>query len=122
MCEDVLLQEFLQNAWREFAGKPRKEITSLPPLEVLRQTEWSPTFEYLMRNRLVLGAFRYGCLHAEGRPRWDRIGRAKHELELYIEDRNSERLVDVANMMLLEFEEGTHYFESKEDGLHTKEV
>jgi hypothetical protein len=32
----------------------------LPDLEQLRRTEWNPEFEKLMRNRLLMGAMRYG--------------------------------------------------------------
>lgn len=85
-------------------------IESLPNqrnIEHLRKTEWSPPFEQLMRNRLVIGALRYGPLHTK-KPRYDRIKGALKRLQQYQANGNLECLVDVANMMLLEFEEGTH--------------
>ncbi len=94
----------------------------LPPLEILRKSEWSAPFEMLMRNRLIMGCFRYGRMHDRDKPNWDRVGRAFAELELYMKDRNKERLVDVANMMLLEFEEGSGVWRPSDDtGLHTEE-
>lgn len=33
----------------------------------LERSEWSPRFERLMRNRLVMGALRYGLIHAPGK-------------------------------------------------------
>jgi len=95
----------------------------MPPLSELRRTEWSPEFERLMRNRLVMGAFRYGRLHAEGKPAYDRVSGALKRLELYRQTGNLECLVDVANMMLLEFEEGDHpgrHFRAADDGVHVE--
>jgi len=91
-------------------------------LKKLRETEWSADFERLMRNRLVMGAIRYGAIGAEGKPRYDRIGRAIKELDAFRKDHNTERLVDVANMMLLIFCEGDGMFESKEGGIHNDPI
>ena len=90
-------------------------------LERLRETEWSPRFEQRMRNRLIIGALRYGLIGDPEKPKWDRIGRAVKELTLYQTDHNKERLVDIANIMLLEFEEGDGHFSPSDDGEHTKE-
>ena len=46
------------------------------PLESLRSSEWSREFEELMRNRLLMGAFRYGLLIEKhrGQKRFDLLG------------------------------------------------
>lgn len=72
----------------------------------LRKTEWSEAFETLMRNRLVIGALRYGRMGSTGKPQYDRISAAKKRLARYLETGNVEMLVDVANFMMLEFVEG----------------
>lgn len=93
----------------------------LPDMDELTHTEWSPKFEQYMRNRLIMGAFRYGRLHDSKKPRFDRIESACKRLELYQKTGNMEYLVDVANMCLLEFEEGIHpnkHFKSVDDGKH----
>jgi len=90
-------------------------------LDQLAKTEWSPGFEELMRNRLVLGAFRYGLLDDPTKPQWDRMTRIKQEVERYMEGGNLECLVDIANMALLEFVEGKHpkrHFKASDGGLH----
>jgi hypothetical protein len=74
----------------------------------LEKSEWSPEFEKLMRNRLLVGALRYGRLRAVGKPAYDRIKGAQKRLKQYQQTGNLETLVDVANMMLLEFVEGQH--------------
>lgn len=97
-------------------------VIRTPTYVALVESEWSPTFELAMRNRLILGALRYGCLNAPGKKKYDRVGRIQQEALLFLEDRNKERLVDIANMALLEFEEGIGTFIPKDDGPHTKEL
>lgn len=65
-------------------------------------------FETLMRNRLIMGALRYGRLHAPGKGTYNRPGGIVKRLQQYQETGNLECLVDIANLALLEFEEGTH--------------
>lgn len=99
----------------------RVDCDDLPDLPVLRETEWCPEFERLRSNRLVMGAFRYGRLGAAGKPAYDRIECAANRLHKYQVDLNAEHLVDVANMMMLEFVEGTHNgVIATDDGEHTK--
>lgn len=92
-------------------------------LEDLERTEWSPQFEQLMRNRLIMGALRYGLLHAPGKKQYDRVASMTRRLSKYQESGNMEFLVDVANLCLLEFEECSHptkHFRSHDDGEHVK--
>ncbi len=74
----------------------------------LEKSEWSPEFERLMRNRLLMGALRYGVLE-EKRKRtkeWDLMGAVEKKIALYHTTGNTEYLVDIANYCLLEFECG----------------
>lgn len=90
-------------------------------LDELRQSEWSEAFERLMRNRLVMGALRYGRLGAAQKPRYDRVGAICKRINEYSKTGNLELLVDVANLALLEFEEGRHpkrHFSPVDDGEH----
>jgi len=90
----------------------------------LTKTEWSYEFERLMRNRLIMGAIRYGRLGALGKLQWDRVPDIIRRLKQYQQTGNLEHLVDCANLCLCEFVEGEHpnkHFESKDDGEHTKE-
>ena len=93
------------------------------PLTKLRYSEWSPEFEQLMRHRLLMGAFRYGKLHAIGKAKYDRPSDIIRRIKDYIETGNVENLVDAANLCLLEFEEGEHsrrHFRTQDDSKHTK--
>jgi len=113
---------YLANAWRRLAGVLEIQTPNIPAIESLRESEWSPKFERLMRNRLIMGAFRYGLLNATGKPKYDRMDSIAKRAKLYKDTGNIEILVDIANMALLEFEEGDHdsrHFKAADDGLHT---
>ena len=77
---------------------------TLPPIESLRVTEWSPRFEQLMRNRLLMGAFRYGLMEIERHQKWRMLEAMRKRIDQYEATGNLELMVDVANLCLLEFE------------------
>lgn len=72
----------------------------------LQKTEWSPRFEQLMRNRLIMGAMRYETFEKKRRKinTYNYGYEAQRRLDTYNKTGNKEFLVDVANMCLLEFE------------------
>jgi hypothetical protein len=74
----------------------------------LERSEWSLAFERLMRNRLIMGALRYGRIHEPGKRKYNRVESMARRLAKYHETGNKELLVDVANLCLLEFEECHH--------------
>lgn len=78
-----------------------------------------------MRNRLAVGALRYGRIHAPGKPVYDRVSSILKRVQAYADTGNLELLVDAANLCLLEFEEGRHpkrHFEAADDGDHVTTV
>lgn len=79
-----------------------------PSLDSLRQTEWSTEFETMMRNRLVMGALRYGKLGSSDKPQYARIEAMHNKLNEYDETGNLELLVDVGNLSMCEFVESHH--------------
>lgn len=92
----------------------------MPDLETLLRTERSPEFEELRLQRMIMGAFRYGLLGAEGKPQWDRAADMIRRLDRYKQDGNAEHLIDIANLCMLEFVEGTHNgVMSQDDAAHT---
>ena len=71
-----------------------------------------------MRNRLVMGKFRYG-----DKKDYDRIGGIRAKLDMYMKTGNTEFLVDAANLALLEFKIGNHpnkHFKSVDDKYHVE--
>ena len=118
-------QFFINNLWRRSAGLPEKEEDKPVNLNELSITEWSTEFESLMRNRLILGALRYGRLKAPGKARYNRVESIIKRMKAYQETGNKEYLVDCANLCLLEYEECHHpaaHFHAVDDGEHVKEV
>lgn len=85
----------------------------------LRKTEWSDRFEALMRNRLLMGYFRYGAMNDPAKGNYDIISSAIARLEVYRQSGNLEHLVDVANLCLVEFVHSKHplkHFDAQDDG------
>jgi len=122
---DLTGELFLRERWRELAGLPRAPIPqpkTTASLDELQETEWSPTFEKLMRNRLIMGALRYGRLHQREKPVYDRMSSIAKRRIQYLQTGNKELLVDIANLALLEFEEGNGYFAAIDDGAHVADV
>jgi hypothetical protein len=74
----------------------------------LAKSEWSDEFEMLMRNRLIMGALRYGLIGAPGKPQYDRLASIEKRMKAYRESGNKEMLVDCANLCLMEFVECHH--------------
>ena len=92
-------------------------------LDELCRSEWSCDFERLMRNRLLMGRYRYGLMQRTDALQYDRVGSAMDRLRKYTEHGNTEHLVDVANLMLLEFEHGQHprkHFMAQDDSRHVE--
>ena len=116
------LADFFQRAWRLAAELPEQaERLRRPSLEGLRQTQWSDEFEGLMRNRLVMGAFRYGTFLEQKYRRHDNPASILQHCEQYQKTGNAEHLVDIANLALVEFVLPSHpyfHFDSIDDGNH----
>lgn len=93
------------------------------PLDHIRETQWVKPFEQLMRNRFVMGRFRYGgdLSTGKGMRGWDYAGSIDERLAAYHKTGNMEHLVDIANLCMLEFTFGEHpkrHFKSVDDGIH----
>lgn len=119
---------FLDNLWRRSAGLSETHTDArkqLPTLEELKVTEWSDEFERLMRNRLIMGAIRYGPMgHGSiprGKPTYNRTESIVQRIKLFRKTGNAEYLIDVANFALLLYEERNHtnwHFKSEDDMIH----
>ena len=97
---------------------PKPSIRTLADLE---KTQWSPYFEQLMRNRLIMGAMRYGILGSKSKPLYNMVASMETRLSSYKETGNLELLVDIANLCLVEFIEGKHpkrHWQPEDDGTH----
>ena len=92
-----------------------------PDLKILIETEWNSEFEQLMRNRLVMGAMRYGLL--KEKVSYDSITSMRQRFDLLEIDGNGEHLIDIANIALVMFTRQDHpkfHFKAQDDGIHTE--
>ena len=120
MPDSDIAKQIIYESWCRNAG--------LPPLSLWQRrqrSEWSPVFYQLMRNRLVMGSFRYETFEdRRKKPRnYDTAEECVKRIRRYQKDGNVEHLVDAANMCLIEFEFGNHpnkHFESVDDGVHAE--
>ena len=114
-----------RNKLRQANGlKPVKAIWALPTLKEIFASQWCPRFEYLMRNRLCMGYFRYAPLSKQKKGQMDNIGSIEKRVKKYKETGNDELLVDIANICMVEFLLGAHpnkHFASEDDGEHVQE-
>jgi hypothetical protein len=104
------------------SANAKEAIGTARLLEQLRNIPGLEDFTILMRNRMVMGAFRYGD-HVKVKPgtHFCLIGSLRKKLEKYEETGNIEFLVDAANYCFLEFEHGTHenrHFSALDDAVH----
>lgn len=99
---DLIRDRLLQKAGLKERVKPKFTLAEL------EASEWSTQFERLMRNRLLMGALRYGRINAPGKTPYLRIPSIQRRVDAYERTGNLELLVDVANLCLLEFVEGQH--------------
>jgi hypothetical protein len=106
-------------------------IADLRPLsgfyefEELKRKQWDCKFEELMRNRLVMGALRYGINGEAGKPRYNRGMSIIKRANLYLENGNLEHLVDIANEAMVEFNHPYHpkaHWEAQDDAPHHTEA
>lgn len=68
------------------------------------EERWSAPFETYMRNRLLMGAFRYGLMGAPGKT-YQKMPSIRRRVLRYGEDGNQELLVDAANLAMVEYVE-----------------
>jgi hypothetical protein len=112
---DMMRQRLERAAGLLPAPKPKYRLSDL------ERSEWSPEFERLMRNRLLMGALRYGPIGAPNKPQYDRVGSIEKRLRTYSDTGNKELLVDCANLCLMEFVECAHpkaHFEAQDNSTH----
>lgn len=102
-------------------NKGRLKKAGMPTFADLQKSEWSPEFERLMRNRLIMGYYRYGPFKIQNRSTAQVLASILKRIEEYAVVGNDELLVDVANLCMKEFVAGDHpkkHFSSVDDGEH----
>ncbi len=122
-------RHFVNNLWRWKCGLPEEEETPFEPIDIdrLAKEQMSQRFVELMTNRMVLGTLRYGRWqdNKKNGVKYDRVGSIEKRLKLFKETGNSEHLVDIANLAMIEFEISDHpnlHFAAEDDGEHVQKL
>lgn len=119
MRDRLLVNVIAQESWPDPGQQPID-------FKALQGTEWVPEFEKLMRNRLIMGAYRYELMACKRISfEYDLATEAKARIDRFIESGNIEHLVDASNMCMIEFEFSNHpnkHYESVDDGEHAKRL
>lgn len=95
----------------------------VPSLDELKRTQWCPIFETYMRNRLIMGYYRYEPFDSPTKKEYPLVDEAIRRIERYQDTGNTENLVDAANMCMLAFVHDDHpkkHFASMDDGEHCR--
>lgn len=81
----------------------------VPDLPELAHSEWCEAFEAYRRNRMLMGAFRYGlCASPEKWDGYDLVAGLKKKVAAYERTGNTEMMVDVGNYAMLIFMKPNH--------------
>lgn len=95
-----------------------KKVLKLSDLE---KSEWVPEFETLMRNRMIMGALRYGLLANKKQSNYNYIEYLERKIVIYKQTGNTECLVDIANICQIAFLYDNHpnkHFQAEDDKHH----
>lgn len=98
---DFMRQRLLQRAGIAEPPKPKWTLEKL-------EKQWSDDFEQLMKNRLMMGALRYGGMQKPCNGAEFNTDQIVARVSRYIKTGNAEHLVDVANFALVEFVQKLH--------------
>ncbi len=97
------LEEFFADLWNKNRGGKGAII---PDLSILEKTEWSAEFERFRKNRMIMGAFRYGLIKDQDFDNYDLTKEISRRLAAYESTGNLDYLFDIANVAMLEYIKG----------------
>lgn len=122
-----MIRPFLDNLWRWKAGVSEIDLSArpMPDLESLRDSEQVEEIDRFCRNRLIMGAFRYGLIRNQDYSKYDLPGEAIIRIRQYEKTRNLEHLVDAINMCKLSYINGRRrgeLMQAGDDTRHTPQI
>ncbi len=118
---DILRTRLLQAAGVE---KPPVPFTATISLAEMERLQWGEEWQRilgLMKNRMIMGGYRYGHTPLQKPREFDNIADIRRRLDKYEANGNMEHLIDAANITIIECLKGSHpnfHFESIDDGEH----
>ena len=119
---DSTVDNFLFDKWTERVQLHENVRYESPPVQSyvslaeIIKGNWSPEFVQGMQNRMVMGHFRYGpCMTQKG---YNYVKYIRTLCDRYDASKNTEFMIDIANMALIEFKRNPGKFKKTDDGLH----
>lgn len=127
-----MIDYYLENLWRWKCGLPELSgihISSLdeeqlPDIDLLKKTQWSDKFQefvlrsiddygaykkwidellYYSKNRMVMGAFRYGIIGTQASQSFNHLSSIPKRYKQFYIDHNIEWLADIYNLLMLQW-------------------
>ncbi len=106
--------------------KPAQVQTySMKEMEALQCGEEWRHLLFLMKNRMIMGGYRYGPTPLQKPREFDNIADIKRRLDLYEVEGNMEHLIDAANITIIECLKKSHpnfHFSASDDGVHAERI
>lgn len=121
------VHDILRDRLLEGIEIPKDPIT-IHTLEEMAAIQWGEDWLKildLMKNRMIMGGFRYGPHRNQRQGQFDNVADSIRRLKLHQEDGNMEHLLDAANITILACLKKAHknfHFESIDDGVHAVEL
>ena len=97
-------KELRETRWvPDFEKMMRKCLKKIMPGFKAQGTFWSDEAETYMRNRLMMGALRYGAWESDTSKEYCYVTTLQDRITWYMETGNTEHLIDLMNYCLIEF-------------------
>jgi transcriptional regulator of heat shock response len=124
---DILRDRLLRNVtaqehWQK-ADAEHRDMSAMSEMQ-WDSNEWQYILS-LMKNRMIMGGYRYGPTKLQKPREFDNIADIKRRLELYEKEGNMEHLVDAANITIIECLKKSHpnfHFSPTDDGVHAERI
>ena len=120
---DILRERLLLRAG---AIKPAPVQTyTRDEMEALQWGEEWQHILFLMKNRMIMGGYRYSPTSLQKPREFDNIADVKRRLDLYEVEGNMEYLIDAANITIIECLKKSHpnfHFNPIDDGVHAERI
>ncbi len=122
---DIMRERLLRNVnacdfWQKADATPI-DMSAMVELQ-WDSEEWQHIL-FLMKNRMLMGGYRYGPTPLQKPREFDNIADIKKRLDLYEVEGNMEYLIDAANITIIECLKKSHpkfHFNPTDDGVHAE--
>ena len=124
---DIMRERLLRNVnacdfWQKADATPT-DMSAMSEMQ-WDSEEWQHIL-FLMKNRMIMGGYRYGPTLLQKPREFDNIADIKRRLGLYEVEGNMEHLIDATNITIIECLKKSHsnfHFSASDDGVHAERI